>query len=297
MMRSFFFVLVLVTGMTSTVAADPWLEDFEAATKAASTSGKPILVNVTASDWAAPCQKMEAEVFSRSDFLKAAQEKYVLLRLDFPRQKTQPEKIRAQNEQLAGLYSFSGFPTFLMLDAGGFLFGQKTGYVAGGVAAFLAMAANLETQKQNLFTLADAVKNAADGTERAKAEDALFRQAETWGLTSQYGDLPAKIVAEDADGEAGLKPRYQVYNAYNLLLGTWSDLDDFHLAVIKLNDLVEKSAAWPDLQQKIYFTKGMIWMNALRDELQAKEAFRQARSLGKDTETGLRASELLDQLP
>ena len=297
MIRTIFSVLVLTTLATVAVGAEPWLEDFDAATQASAASGKPILVNITASDWASPCQIMDAEVFSRPTFLPAATAKYVLLRLDFPRLTAQAEKLRAQNEQFAEKYPFTGFPTYMMMDAGGFLYGQQTGYVPGGVSAFLAVATTLEAQKKTLFSLADAVQNAAEGVERAKAQDALFRQAETWGLTSQYGDLPMKIVAEDKDGEAGLKPRYQVYNAYNRLVGTWADLDDFHLAVIALNDLVEKSAAWPDLQQKIFFTKGMIWMNALRDEIQARDAFRQARALGKDTPTGQRAAELLDQLP
>jgi thiol-disulfide isomerase/thioredoxin len=277
--------------------ADPWLEDFDSATKASAASGKPILVDITGSDWCSPCLKMEAAVFSRSDFLQAAAAKYVLLRLDFPRHAVQTEKVLAQNRRLAERYPFTGFPTYLMMDAQGFLFGQHTGYVPGGVAAFLALSASFETQKATLAGLADALQKSAPGADRAKAQDALFRQAEAWDLTSQYGDLPMKIVAEDKDGAAGLKARYQVYNAYNRLLGTWSELSDFHQAIDTLDGLGAKAQPWPDLHQKILFTKAMIWLNALEDELQAREAFRQARALGAYTATGRRAAELLDQLP
>ena len=159
------------------------------------------------------------------------------------------------------------------------------------------MAASMEARKKPLVDLVDAVQASTPGPVRAKAEDALFRQAESWGLTSQYGDLPMRIITNDKDGAAGLKPRYQVYNAYNRLLGTWAALADFHQATSTLDELADQSTAWPNLRQKILFTKGMIWMNALRDDLHARDAFRQARALAPATPTGLRAAELLDRLP
>lgn len=278
-------------------ADEGWLEDFDTAKKAAAASGKPILVDITGSDWCPPCQQMEAEVFSRSNFLPAASSKYVLLRLDYPRNTAQPEKIRAQNKQLADRYPFEGFPTFLLMDAQGMLFGQHTGYLGGGVQAFLTMTKGLETQKTVLTGLVDAVKKAAAGPSRAKAQDALFRQAEAWSLVSQYGDLPLKIVQEDKDNQAGLKARYQVYNAYNRLLATWAEGSDYRKAAADLEALAAKAEAWPDLRQRLLFTEGMVWWNALNDEARAKEALTRARALGKDTEWGARAAVLLDQLP
>jgi hypothetical protein len=41
----------------------------------------------------------------------------------------------------------------------------------------------------------------------------------------------------------------------------------------------------------------MIWLNALRDEFKARDAFRKVKALGADTQAGQRAAELLDQLP
>jgi len=297
MIRTFLLLSFLVLGARVSAEADAWLVDFDDAAKASSTSGKPILAVITGSDWAKPSLAMEAEVFSRPEFLSAATEKYVLLRLDYPRQTAQPEKIRAQNRQLAERYPFTGFPTFFMLDAQGFLFGAHTGYLPGGVAAFVAMTSTFESQKTTLRGLIDALQKSTPGPDRAKAQDALFRQAEAWNLTSQYGDLPMKIVLEDKDGTAGLKTRYQVYNAYNRFLGTWADLPDFHRAVDDLDQLAAKAQPWPDLRQKILFTKGMVWLNALKDEFKARDSFRQVKALGAETPTGQRAAELLDQLP
>jgi hypothetical protein len=296
MVRTFVFVWLLVAAAVWGQDS-PWKTDLDAALKESSTTGKPLLVVVTGSDWSAPSMRMEVEVWSRTGFLKAATDKYVLLRLDFPHQTTPSERSRGQNLRWTDQYPFQAFPTVYLLDASGFLFGQRTGYIPGGIPGFLALLTTFEAQKAPLQGLVHAVQKTAPGVERAKAEDALFRQAEAWNLTSQYGDLPLRIVQDDKEGSAGLKPRYQVYQAYSRLLGTWADLPDFHQAIDDLDKLSARAQPWPDLQQKILFTQGMIWLNALRDEFKARDAFRKVKALGADTQAGQRAAELLDQLP
>ena len=286
----------LVLGLTAFAAsAAPWLEDFEAAKKASVASGKPILVDVTGSDWCPPCQQMEAEVFSRPAF-DAVAAKYVLLRLDYPHNIPQSEALKAQNQRLAGTYPFDGVPTYFMLDGQGQAFGKYTGYVPGGVTAFAALTQNLEKQKPVLDQLGTAVLQAAAGAERAKAEDALYQQAEAWNLEWRYAKLPLSIIQDDKDGSANLKPRYQVYNAYNRFLSTWAG-SDFKQAVDSLSKLSAQAQPWPDLAQKILFTQGMVLLNALGDEAKARDTFRTVRTMAPDTETGRRAAELLDQLP
>jgi thioredoxin-related protein len=289
--------IALLTLTAAGAWADAWLDDFDAAKKAAAAAGKSILVDATGSDWALPCRQMEAEVFSRPDFLATVTDRYVLLRLDYPRNRTQPEKLRVQNKQLAQRFSLTVFPTYLVLDAQGVPFGRHEGYVAGGVAGFAALTADLQTHQAALAALADAVKKAAAGSAKALAEDALFRQADAWGLATQYADLPLKIIQDDKDGSAGVKARYQVYNAYQRLLGTWSDAEDYHKPLADLEQLAGRASSWPDLKQSILFTKGMVWLNALGEEVQARDTFRVVRSLGPTTALGMRAAELLDKLP
>jgi len=286
----------LVLGLTAFAAsAAPWLEDFEAAKKASAASGKPILVDVTGSDWCPPCQQMEAEVFSRPAF-DALADKYVLLRLDYPHAVPQSERLKAQNKRLADVYPFDGVPTYFMLDDKGQAFAKYTGYVPGGVTAFAALTQRFEKQKPALEQLESAAAQAAPGAERAKAEDALYRQAEAWNLEWRYAKLPLSIIQDDKDGSADLKPRYLVYNAYSRFLGTWAG-SDFKQAVDTLNKLAAQAKPWPDLAQKILFTQGMVQLNALGDEAKARDAFRAVRAMAPDTEVGQRAAELLDQLP
>jgi len=297
MVRLLFSFLILLGSVLPLLAEGPWIEDFEAAKKASAASGKPILVDITGSDWCPPCQRMEAEVFSRPDFLKDAPAKYVLLRLDYPRKIVQSEKLRVQNQKLAEKYPFEGYPTYMLLDSQGLLYGQYTGYLAGGTKAFFQMVEGMDGQKKVLTALSDTLKKSAAGVDRAKAQDALFRQAEAWGLSAQYGDLPLKIVQEDKDNKAGLKARYLVFNAYLRLLSTWTEGSDFQKAVTDLDKLSAQAQSWPDLKQRIVFTRGMVWWNALNDEQKAKASLQEARALGPETPTGLRSAELLDQLP
>lgn len=292
MLRTLFAVAILTAPLH---AAPLWLEDYDAALKLASTSGKYILVDVTGSDWCPPCQQMEAEVFSRPGFTAAA-DRYVLLRLDYPRAVVQSEKLKAQNKRLAEKYPFDGVPTYFMLDGQGQAFGKYTGYLPGGVTAFLSLAQGFENQKPVLDKLAAAVQNTSPGADRARAQDALYRQAETWDLQWRYADLPLKIIQDDKDGKAKLKPRYQVSNAYNRLLSTWAGSDPKQ-AVDTLTSLANQAQPWTDLMQKILFTKAMIQLNALDDELKARDTFRAVRTLGPQTDAGKRAAELLDQLP
>jgi len=283
--------------MSVYAGADGWLEDYDAALKASVATGKPILVDITGSDWCPPCQQMEAEVFGRPEFLPTASAQYVLLRLDYPRNLAQSEKIRVQNQRLADRYPFEGFPTYLLLDGQGRLFGQYTGYLPGGLKAFFQKTKQLEGQKDTLLGLITSASKAAPGAERAKAQDALYRQAEAWNLTSQYADLPLKIVQEDKDGKAGLKGRYQVLNAYNRLLTTWTEKSDFRQAAADLEALATQATPYADLRQKVLFTEGMVWMNAVGDELKAKDALTRAKAVDPTSSTGRRAAQLLDQLP
>lgn len=291
-MRRFWIAVLGFTAMT--VSAAPWLEDFDAAKKTAAATGKLILVDVTGSDWCAPGQQMEAEVFSRPAFAAVA-DRYVLLRLDYPKSIPQTEQLKTQNKRLAEQYPFDGVPTYFLLDSQGQAYGKYVGYVPGGVTAFAALTQTLEKQKPVLDQLSAVAANAA-GADKAVAQDALYRQAEAWNLEWRYADLPAKIIQNDKDGKANLKPRYQVYNAYQRLLATWAG-SDFKLAIDQLTKLAAQSEPWPDLKQKILFTQGMIQLNAFGDEIKARDALRDARALAPDSNTGRRAAELLDQLP
>lgn len=114
------------------LAAVQWHTNFEEAKQVAGREHKFILLNFSGSDWCGPCIKMKKEVFESEEFLSLAQEKLVLIRADFPRQKKNqlsPEQ-KTHNEALAEKYNPGGkFPFTLLLDENGKVIRQWDGYV------------------------------------------------------------------------------------------------------------------------------------------------------------------------
>jgi protein disulfide-isomerase len=108
-----------------------WLTSLAEAKAEAAKRKVSILADFSGSDWCGWCIKLEKEVFSTEAFRKYASENLVLLLVDFPRTKPQSDEIKKQNNELAEKFGIEGFPTILLLDAGGALLG-RTSYLPGG---------------------------------------------------------------------------------------------------------------------------------------------------------------------
>lgn len=110
--------------------AQEWHTDFNDAKSIASESNEQILLVFQGSDWCAPCIKLDKRVFQTDEFQALIKNKYVMVKADFPRKKTNklsPE-LEAQNSKLAELYNSQGFfPLVVVLDKNGKVLG-KMGY-------------------------------------------------------------------------------------------------------------------------------------------------------------------------
>jgi thioredoxin-related protein len=116
-MRIAIFVLVL---SALTALAEPmWSEDFPASLRAAKSEKKRLLVNFTGSDWCALCKQLEKGVLASPEFAALVKDRFVLVKLDFPRGVTQPETLKEQNREMMKRFRVVAFPTFLVLDANG----------------------------------------------------------------------------------------------------------------------------------------------------------------------------------
>lgn len=119
---------------TSVEASSPeivWHTDYESAAAQATASSKPMLLFFTGSDWCSWCIKLEKEVLNTPDFAQAVADRFVFVKLDFPRHKTAPRNITALNATLQKRYDIQGFPTIVLVDTNQQKIGQ-TGYRAGG---------------------------------------------------------------------------------------------------------------------------------------------------------------------
>ncbi len=93
-----------------------WMVLLEEAYNESKKTGKPIMANFTGSDWCGWCVRLTKSVFSKDEFKTWADDKVVLLELDFPRRKSLPEKLKVQNQSLQQAFQVRGFPSVWVFD-------------------------------------------------------------------------------------------------------------------------------------------------------------------------------------
>ena len=137
-MRCMGFIGVLCVVFTAvSLNAGGWRTDFADARKEAVKRDLPILVLFSGSDWCSGCVKLDEDVLSKAEFKKYARANFILFLADFPRKKEQSDKIKAQNRELALKYKIGGFPTLMVLDKAGKKIDLVSGFMDGGLAAYV----------------------------------------------------------------------------------------------------------------------------------------------------------------
>jgi len=129
--------LILISLPFGLIAGDlTWETDYEKAIKMATEQNKVVLINFSGSDWCGWCKRLDREVFSKEAFKTFADEKLVLLKVDFPKFTKLPKEQEDRNWALYEKYNVMGFPTILVVDKSGNTKVQ-TGYQRGGAEAYI----------------------------------------------------------------------------------------------------------------------------------------------------------------
>ncbi len=191
-----------------------WQTDFHAAKDKAKADNKLLLVDFTGSDWCPWCKKLHEEVFEKDAFKDEAPKRFVLVELDFPRQKKLPGQLKAQNDKLAAQYKIHGYPTVLLIDAEGQVVAH-TGYMPGGpdkyvkqLVGFVEAYASIVKMKQEL--------DKSEGLDRARLLDKLVDGYRRLGNEpDELNDWSREIVKLDPDNKTGVlgKHQFRVYMA------------------------------------------------------------------------------------
>ncbi len=199
--------IIAATALLSTTfsyaGGEGWMSDFEAAKKKAAAEKKDLIIDFTGSDWCGWCIKLNEEVFQHAPFKTGVADNYILVELDYPRDKSKlSEETIAQNELLKETYQVQGYPTILIADAEGRPY-AKTGYQKGGPEAYVAHLAKLQESKATR----DEQFAAAEGKEGAEKAKALYAglQAVPEAYHGLYASTIETIVANDPTDETGLK--------------------------------------------------------------------------------------------
>jgi len=120
-----------------TSTPEGWLDDYDAALKKAAAETKHVVVDFSGSDWCGWCKRLDKEVFATDEFRTGAAEKYVLLMVDTPRDKSLlSPKAAKENPKLVERFGVRGFPTVVVLDPKGEEV-CRLGYEKGGPKKYL----------------------------------------------------------------------------------------------------------------------------------------------------------------
>ncbi|MBK1880858.1 thioredoxin family protein [Luteolibacter pohnpeiensis] len=260
----------MICSSTAFAAKEGWTSDYAAAKKEAAETGKDLLIDFTGSDWCGWCIKLDKEVFQHDEFKTGVKDKFILVELDYPRDKSIiSEETQAQNTELAKRYAIKGYPTILLTDASGAPY-AATGYKEGGPVTYVAQLDELRNAKE---TRDKGLEEASKAEGVAKAE-ALVSVLKSMNLSDElvanfYPNVTEEIFAADPKDTTGFKKNYDEKQRF---ANFESKINDF-AAAKDMDGALEYASkslgeTWPgENAQKIALTKFQIqMMKGQRDE-------------------------------
>jgi protein disulfide-isomerase len=155
-MKKILLIALFFVGTYATQAQElKWYTDVKEAITVSNKENKPMLMFFTGSDWCGWCIRLQNEVLKTPEFTKWASQNVILVELDYPTKTQQTAEIKAQNNELQQAFGIQGFPTIYFTSAESkdgkvnFKGLGKTGYVAGGPSAWLAVAEGIVHPKKS----------------------------------------------------------------------------------------------------------------------------------------------------
>lgn len=273
------FAAIAAVSLSPVVAGGPeWSRDFEKARTLASTSGKDLLVDFTGSDWCSWCIKLNKEVFDHNEFREGVKDTFVLVELDYPRDKTKvTDAERAQNEALLKTYPIKGYPTILLCDSTGKPY-AATGYQAGGPEKYVADLKTLREQRV-IRDAAFAKADAASGPEQAKQLVAALEamKLDDALILGSYAGVVEKIKAADPSDSTGFLMKASVKQKMAAVLKEFGEIrkkNDFAAGHAFLDQTLAEKDLPEEVKQHLHGHKAALFMHQqkLPDAVRTLEA-------------------------
>lgn len=198
------FLAAALTLTSALAGGEGWSSNFAASQKIAAHGNKDLLVDFTGSDWCSWCIKLNKEVFDHDEFRKGVKDSFVLVELDYPRDKSKlTEEVQAQNEAMMKIYPIKGYPTVLLCDPDGKPY-AATGYQQGGPEKYVEHLNELRGHKAARDS-AFAKAAQAKGVDKAKQLVAALGAMEMDDdlVRNSYQDVADQIKAADPSDETG----------------------------------------------------------------------------------------------
>ncbi|WP_193213742.1 thioredoxin family protein [Luteolibacter marinus] len=276
-------------GFSSAIAGgEGWTHDYTAAKKQAADESKDLLMDFTGSDWCGWCIKLNEEVFSHDPFKEGVKDKFVLVELDYPRDKSLvSEETQKQNKELQAKYAIKGYPTILLADPDGKPY-ARTGYQAGGPEKYVSHLDELRAKKDTRDqAFADAAK--ASGVEKAKL---LISALDAMGLEEAvvgnfYSEVVDQIKTADPEDETGYLAKLEAkekFAAFEQELNGFAAKQDMDGALAFVEKSVQSGDFEGETKQQMIATKAMILARMEKFD-EAIAAIDEAKAVAPDSET------------
>lgn len=254
---------VIAALISPAFAAEGWTTDFAAAKTEAAENSKDLFLEFTGSDWCPPCMRLNEEVFSKDEFAAGSKEHFVLVKLDFPNDRSgQSDELQQQNKDLSERYGVQGFPTVMLTDAEGRPY-ASTGYRPGGVDDYLTHLGELRERRVERDAAFATAAN-AEGVEKAKA---LVAALEAMGLEDEtvanfYGEVVAQIKESDPEDESGFAKKSVIREKIAEFQESINELaqnGDFDGILTAVDKMLETEGLQPDDVQQITLTRALVF--------------------------------------
>ena len=269
--------------------AGTWMPDLGPAMERASAEGKDLLVDFTGSDWCGWCIKLHDEVFGEEEFLTWAEERYVLVALDFPRKPgsegslAMTPELRMRNEAESSAFAVEGFPTVLLMTADGVAYG-RTGYQPGGASAYIEHLDQLESQgsKVELANAAKLIKVLGDDDKQAELDAIYTLMGKV--ISRRQQPLIAGLRQLDPEDKKLVLAKHALDGFMKKHLAVQEE-PDWDVVAVALDKLPESTPTVERLAP-FYFYRGMIALN--RGDFEVVEASLASMDDAEEAQPGAR---------
>ncbi len=282
--------LAAILGLGNAYAGgEGWTSDFEAAKKQAAQEKKSLLIDFTGSDWCGWCIKLNKEVFDHDAFKNGVKDKFVLVELDFPKDKSKlTEAVIAQNKALQKKYGVKGFPTILVADEQGKPF-AKTGYQAGGPEAYVKHLDELLTIREKrdaAFAEADKAEGVAKAKSLISAIQSMSLEDEM--VSSFYADKIEAIKAADPKDESGYLKSLEAkvkFDEFQNQLNELGSKKDFEGALKYIDETLTAGTFDGEPKQQAMIFKAITFMQLKKPE-DALKTLDDAKAVAPESRVG-----------
>lgn len=272
-------VLGLMIGSCgATLCADresTWHTDIETAVGVAKNNKLNLFVLFTGSDWCPMCVKLHNEIVGTQEFREATKNKFVLVKLDFPRTQEMPFRQVQQNERVAQKYRIEGFPTVILLDSNGRPY-ARTGYQPGGVTDYVVHLDQLDgklRKRDELFALSER----AEGKAGAELLDRALMSLQEDGVLQDYDSEIDKVIELDPNNESGLKEKYETGRKFFRIVSLIQE-QRFREAQTVISEFSLKAEAPISSRQRLLYLKAVV-LHGLGEESSEIQVLNEAVAL------------------